>query len=94
MTYDYGELVELRAAFRNAAGVLADPTTVAFATLAPDGTEASYTWAGGAVTRESLGTFVYQFVPPQAGFWQYRADTTGDPTTAEAGTFYVQGRWG
>lgn len=58
-------------------GVLTDPTTLTAKVRQPNGTETSYTWAGGTVTRDSLGVFHRDTDLNASGEWVVRYIATG-----------------
>lgn len=88
--YDVGDLVRLTATFSNAAGVLASPTTVTLTVTKPDGTAAS----GTTPSNTGTGTYRHDLAVDQGGIWRYRWVSTGDPTTAEEGIFFVRRQGG
>lgn len=72
------------ATFRNAAGALANPTTVTFYTRGPGGTVTPYI-AGTAPEATNTGTGVYQlvFIPDDYGEWEIVARGVGIVTQTE-----------
>lgn len=79
-----GTTVTLTAQFTNAAGVLADPTTVVFKTYSPDGQILTYTFGVSAnVTKPSVGNYQATMVPDQGGRWRIRWETTGGVLVTE-----------
>jgi len=88
-----GGEVHLEAAFRDINGVLADPSTIVFTIRAPDGTETVYTYSAAEVSRSGTGVYYRDVTPDVGGHWAWRAESTGNPQTAEEDTFYVTARW-
>lgn len=94
MAYDIGDTVRVYGTFKVGtftvtAGVpsvtyaLADPTTVTLTVWTPAGVSTSYTYAGGTVTRDSLGVF-YRDVPvAEAGRYVLRWTGTGAAAVVE-----------
>ena len=71
-TYDIGDLVRLTGTFRNAAGVLTDPTTVTCRIERPDETETVYLYGTDVeVVRDSAGIFHVDVVPANPGEWSH-----------------------
>lgn len=67
---------------------LADPTTLALTVLKPDGTTDSFTWTG-AIARDSLGVFHYDFTPAAAGHYEAHWKATGTVATSGDSEFDV-----
>lgn len=91
--YDKGDVVRLSAVFRDAAGALADPTTVLLKYKPARSNSAPTTLTYGvdvALVRDSLGTFHADVAVSQAGAWDYRWESTGTAQAAEAGRFLVR----
>ena len=88
--YDIGDLVSITGAFTNSAGAAVDPTTVALTVRDPSGTESTYTYALGTVSRSALGNYFKQITPDASGTWYYRWVSTGTGQGAEEGMFYVR----
>ncbi len=77
MSHVLGQAVTITATFRNASGVPADPTAVALEVTAPDGTTATYTYAGAQVTKASTGVYTRSIALSLPGAWHYRWEGTG-----------------
>lgn len=75
-TYEFGAAPTLRVDFK-VGSALTDPTTVTLKVKDPDGNVDTYFYAGGTVTRDSLGKFSKQIVTDDAGVWTYRWVGTG-----------------
>lgn len=73
--------------FKNAAGVLTDPTTVTLRWRRHGETETVLTWAGAGVIRDSVGLFHVDITVVEPGLHYYRWEGTGTVTAAEEGTF-------
>jgi hypothetical protein len=75
--------------FRNAAGALADPTTVTAMVMSPSGLVAEYPGAG-AIGNPSIGVYEIQFLPDEPGVWFWRATGEGnDVNVVEEGIIRV-----
>lgn len=76
--------------FRNAAGALADPTTVTALVMSPSGLVAEYPGAG-AIGNPSIGVYEIQFLPDESGPWPWRAVGDGnDVNVVEEGIVWVE----
>ena len=75
--YHEGSFIELKAEFRDLAGVLANPSTITLKYRKPDGVIT--TIAQGALSN------------PSAGIWTYNLDTTGMPLGLVHYKFYGTG---
>lgn len=89
MSYNIGDTVRVKATFKDADDVLSDPSTVAVTIYEPDGTETTYTLAGGGVTKESDGVYYTNLTPDQSGVHRYRFTSTGNPALVEESSFFV-----
>ena len=82
--------MSISTAFANSAGAAVDPTTISLTVRDPSGTESTYTYALGTVSRSALGNYFKQFTPDASGTWYYRWVSTGTGLGAEEGMFYVR----
>ena len=90
-SYDIGDTIRLSAEFVAASpAVSTDPTTVTLKVEDPTGTESTFTYAGGHLTKSSTGNYHYDYVPTKAGRHTYRFIGTGALQTAEETPFYVR----
>lgn len=90
-TYDIGDTVRITNVFTTqATGAAVDPTTIALTLMAPDGTETTYTYAGGTVTKDSTGTYHVDVSITASGDYRYRWVSTGTGAAAEEGRFQVR----
>lgn len=90
--YDKGDLVRLKATFRDSVGALADPTTIIITIIQPDGVEQVRTYANNAVKKESLGVFYFDYVCLSRGQVSYRWEGDGVVTAGAIGSFFIQDR--
>lgn len=68
----------------------ADPTTVTFTLLAPDGSEQRFDWPGAAeIDHPEVGVFVLTVPPPAPGEWRGRAEGAGALVQAREFSFTV-----
>lgn len=84
--------LQITTAFRDADGVLVDPTTVTFETISPCGGTASYVYGtDDEVTKSATGRYAAEIVPDEPGRWFYRWVTTGSGTAIVIeGDFLIQ----
>ena len=72
------------------AGVVTDPTTITLKLHDPNGVETSFTYAGGDITRDSVGVYHYDFAPTVAGkTWRYRWLATGAVVAVDEQLFQI-----
>lgn len=87
--YQVGDRVRITGTFTNSAAALADPTTATILVKRRDGATTTYTYAGGTVTRLSLGVFYADHDVTLEGAYDYRIIGTGAIVTAGEGSFSV-----
>jgi hypothetical protein len=63
-------------------GAPVDPTTLSFSSEDPTGTKAVVTWAGGGITRASVGNFSVTTLFNLSGRWLIRFVGTGNAAVA------------
>jgi hypothetical protein len=78
ITVPYGKRCTFRAQFKDAAGALADPTTVRWKVRAPDGTETLYADDAPETEHPSAGIYTFTFTPSTPGSWVIRVEGLGD----------------
>lgn len=88
--YQVGDLVRISAVFRDIAGTLVDPTTVALKVTKPSGAQNTYTFALSQVIKDSTGNYHYDAAADAAGLWRYTWSSTGAGQAAENGEFRVE----
>lgn len=76
-------------AFSNTAGAATDPSTVSLIVRDPAGTETTYTYAGGTVSKASTGSYYKDLQLTQAGLWSYRWIGTGAVEAVDEDVIYV-----
>lgn len=84
ITVFQGTTVRLNVAFTNISGAATDPTTVSLKVKAPGTALATYTYAGGTLTRSSTGVY-YKDISTTTTGGLYRYYWTGTGTAAAAG---------
>lgn len=85
-----GEAVRVSAEFRNAAGVVADPSAVLFKYRDPEGTITPLVYGtDAALVKDSTGNYHVDIDANMAGTWNWRFYATGTGQTANEGTFTV-----
>jgi hypothetical protein len=91
MAYDIGDLVRIKATFRDpeANDAYIDPATVTLKVKDPAAVTTTYTLAGGQVIKDSTGHYHYDLSVATAGLWSYRWETTGTYQAAQEATFTV-----
>jgi hypothetical protein len=91
--YIEGQLVRLSAAFTDAAGAAADPTTVTLKYLpasAPGATTTTLTYPEDTeIVKDSTGNYHYDLPLDDPGAWVWRWESTGDAQAATQGEFSV-----
>ena len=87
--YSVGDSVTFTGTFRDAAGAVADPTTITLKVEAPDGTETTYTYALGTVTKDSTGVYSKAVTLSSAGTWSYRFIGAGSVVATIDGQVYA-----
>lgn len=92
MTWPLGQPVRLTFATFSDVGetVPADPTTLTLVVTRPDGTAEQLTWAGGGITRDSLGVFHKDYTGASAGTYLFRWAAAGAVQSVETGQFEVR----
>jgi hypothetical protein len=86
--YNIGDLLRLRATFKDIDGNVADPTTVTLKVKNPASTITTYTYPG-TISRESTGVYYYDFPVTAAGIHYYNWAGTGAYTAADESSFTV-----
>lgn len=85
-----GEAVRVSAEFRNAAGTVADPTSVFFKHRNPEGTITPLVYPTDAqLVKDSTGNYHVDIDANIAGTWHWRFYATGTGKTANEGNFTV-----
>lgn len=88
-TYDVGDVVHLTSEFTQN-DVPFDPSTVSLKVTRPDGTQASYSYAGSTVTKDSTGNYHVDIAITMRGTYRYRWFSTGAGAAAEESWFQVR----
>lgn len=86
-TYHVGEPYTLESQNRNAAGALADPTSVNFYYKKPDGSTAVA--ASGDIQHPSTGIYTLSLIFDQPGVWYFGVVATGNPQSYQSKIVYV-----
>lgn len=89
-----GQTVKISMAFKDANAAYADPSTITLSIGELKRNNriedvATYTYAGGDITRESAGRYVYYFTPAEAGYYLGRVTATGAPQSAATYDFEI-----
>lgn len=89
--YDQGDVARIEVAFQ-AAGAMADPTSVTLELIAPDGTTSTYTYAAGEIEKVAVGRYRrdQDLTGAAVGLWRYRWIATGDVGVVVRGEFTVR----
>lgn len=90
--YDKGDLVTITAEFKDAAGVLVDPTTVTFKwRVGSSGTARTYTYGTDEqLERSGEGKYSVDLSLDTPGTWHYRWASTGTGQAATENVFQVR----
>lgn len=89
-TYELGQLLTLSVEFRNAAGILVDPSTVKFRLQKPDGAIVELVYLiDAALQKTSTGKYFTDFTPSMPGAYTYRFIGTGSAVAANQNEFNV-----
>lgn len=67
-----------------------DPTTISLTIEVPAGTETTYTYAGGTVSKLSTGVYYKDVSLDSAGAWKWFWTSTGTPAVVDKGVEVVQ----
>lgn len=93
MSYDKGDLVRIKAEFRDPENgdALVDPTSVTFKVKDPAGTTTTYVYGTAAqLVKDSMGKYHVDVNANAQGSWRYRFESTGNYQAAQEGTFTVK----
>ena len=95
--YEFGQAVRLTAAFEDASGAAADPTTITFkfgvqlVHPPPDPTATSAVFGVDInVVKDSVGNYHYDFTPSLPGNYIYLCQGTGTVAAVAVGRFRVK----
>lgn len=92
MSYERGNLTKLRFEVRNEAGDLADPSEVRLLIKPPAADDYPLTYPpSGDIVREDAGLYYSVLELIEAGTWEYRWETDGDPEADKSGSVFVEG---
>ncbi len=91
-SYHKGQTVTIytSVAFRTS-GVATDPTTVTLKVEDPSGTESTYTYALGQVTKTATGAYSKEISLTTSGIWHYAWYGTGAVAAVDEGYLEVLG---
>jgi hypothetical protein len=88
--YDLGDLVRVTFTFKDASGVVADPSVVRFEwKLEQGGTPTAFLYPTGIV-KDSTGVYHYDIDASAEGTYFYRAWSTGTGQAAAEDSFFVK----
>jgi hypothetical protein len=87
--YKLGALARISGVFKDVAGNLIDPTTIALRVSKRSGTS-TYTFAGSTVIKDSTGNYHVDVSALERGTWLYEWRSTGTGQAAEHGEFVVE----
>lgn len=86
--YFQGNLVRVRAQFKNESNALADPGAIIAKVTTPAGVETTYTYGVGTdIVRESLGIYHIDIEATEPDVWSFRFVGTGAVTAASQDQF-------
>jgi len=90
-TYDIGDVVRCSAAFTDADGAAADPTTLTFRWQTPAGVEASYVYGtDDELVKDGTGNYHVDLTIDNDGVWYHRFEGTGTNVAAAESYFVIQ----
>jgi len=79
--YDLGDTRRLQVTFKDIAGVVADPTTIDFKMLEPDGVLTTYTVPAAQVTKVGIGIYYVDWLFTKRG--RHKAEFIGTGAVAQ-----------
>jgi hypothetical protein len=88
--YHKGDVVRVTAEFEDENGAAIDPTTITLKTMDPSGNIATYTYAGGTVTKAAVGSYYKDVDADEEGDWHCWWESTGSGQAAEPTQFVVE----
>ena len=88
-TYDVGTGVRLKGHF-TVTGTYADPDVVELYLRKPDGSVSTFTFAGGAVSKETTGKYFRDIFVDTAGQWWYEFFGSGTVNADRETFFYAR----
>lgn len=90
-SYDKGSTVKVytSVAFKTS-GAATDPTTVTLLVQDPNGTETSYTYALGQVTKDGTGLYSKSITMSTPGTWYYKFIGTGTCAAVDKGHLIIE----
>ena len=90
-TYDKGSTVKIyTSSVFSVSGVATDPTTVTLLVEDPNGTETTYTYALGQITKAATGSYYKEVQMSTSGTWHYRWVGTGTCAAVDEGYLYIR----
>lgn len=90
MNYISGQVIRLKATFKNDAGQLIDPTGVTVKIGTSKGVKTIYIYgSGNDIIKLSTGVYVYDLELTEGGEWKYLWKSSGIGSAAVQNKFYV-----
>jgi hypothetical protein len=89
-SFDIGDVVRIQTVVTNAGGTLVDPTEVLLYLHIPSGSVGTYTYSGGAVQKQSQGTYYYNGTVTESGYWNTRWVGTGAADFADQSRYFAR----
>lgn len=88
--YDLGNLVHVKATFKDSDGQRTDPDVVKLSVRDPGGTTTTYIFGtDDEVVKDGVGRYSSDINADETGTWYYRWWATGDGQAADEGEFTV-----
>lgn len=88
---DVGDVVRIQNVFTNASGGTVDPSEVILYLGTPNGAAVgTYTYSGGAVQKQSQGSYYYNGTVDASGYWNVRWVGTGAVVAAAQDRFFAR----
>jgi hypothetical protein len=93
MSYDSGDTARISTSISDIDGNAADPGTLVFRMMRPNGNEFSYEYVAesGSIVREEKGKYYVDIPLNEVGDWPYRWEGSGSVGVAEEGALTVHG---
>ena len=89
-SFDVGDVARIQTVVTNSGGTLVDPSEVLLYLAPPTGSVGTYTYSGGAVQKQSTGTYYYNGTVTAAGYWNVRWVGTGAADFADQSRYFAR----
>jgi hypothetical protein len=89
-SFDIGDVVRIQTVVTNAGGTLVDPSETILYLHIPSGSVGTYTYSGGAVQKQSQGTYYYNGTVTESGYHNARWVGTGAADFGDQSRYFVR----